>query len=153
MNILIVEDDLNKLNEVSDFLEKNITGCAITKAKSYQSGLKCITNTFFDFIVLDMTMPTFDASGNEMGGRPRPFAGRDILKEMKRKSIDIPVIIVTQFETFGEDDDKTTLHELNDNLSFEFPYLYKGSVYYHPAQSDWKIHLFDLITNIMRKEI
>ena len=144
MKILIVEDDLNKLQHLEQCLSAKYSDAEIIRARSYQSGLKATLSLAPSFIVLDMTLPTYDVSTTEGGGRPRPFAGREILSEMARKVGHGKVIVVTQFETFGEGTQKKTLAELDAELGRAFPELYIGAVYYHPAQSDWKTSLLKL---------
>lgn len=144
MRILIVEDDLNKLHHLEQCLLVEYADAEIIQARSYQSGLKAALQTAPNFIVLDMTLPTYDVSTTESGGRPRPFAGREILSEVARKMKHGKVIVVTQFETFGEGIQKKTLVELDAELRGSFPELYIGAVYYHPAQSDWKMRLLEL---------
>lgn len=141
MKILIVEDDLNKLQQLQQCLSDSYPQANIVQARSYQSGLKAALAEPPSFIVLDMTLPTYDVSTSESGGRPRPFAGREILNELARKVGYGQIIVVTQFETFGEGVQKKTLNELDKELRGSFPSLYIGSVYYHPAQSDWKTKL------------
>jgi len=144
MRILVVEDDLNKLRHLEQCLLAEYPDAEIIRARSYQSGLKEALSVAPNFIVLDMTLPTYDVSTTESGGRPRPFAGREILNEVARKVGHGKVIVVTQFETFGDGTQKKTLKELNAELRGAFPKLYIGSVYYHPAQSDWKTRLLEL---------
>jgi len=141
MRILIVEDDLNKLRHLEQCLVTAYPHAEIIRARSYQSGLKSALSVTPSFIVLDMTLPTYDVSTTESGGRPRPFAGREILSEVARKVGRGKVIVVTQFETFGEGTQKKTLAELDAELQAAFPELYIGAVYYHPAQSEWETSL------------
>lgn len=72
MKLLIIEDDLNKLNNLENFInsyfnEKLITIDLIVK-NSYQSGLESILTNDFDLLFLDMSLPSFDAYiGNDSG--------------------------------------------------------------------------------------
>lgn len=150
MKLLIVEDDPNKSRQITEYLESEFENLSIVHGRSYQSGLKaCLESTSLDIVVLDMTMPTFDVSVGDKGGRPRIFAGRDILREMQRKGVSTRVIVVTQFETFGEASERLSLRELTNELKVAFPLLFVGSVYYHPSQSDWKRKLLSLIRSIV----
>ena len=138
MNTLIVEDDENKRKQISEFLKSEIPDIYIAERKSYQSGLKEILKGNIDLILLDMSMPTYDISSTEAGGRPRPFAGRDILRYMDRKKIKVPVIIVTQFETFGEAEETISLSELQTMMEKNHTNTYKGTVYYNASLNSWK---------------
>jgi CheY-like chemotaxis protein len=138
MRILIVEDDPNKLAQVTEQIRLSCPDARIVERRSYQSGLKEILNNGADWFVLDMTLPTFDITATERGGRTRPFAGRELLREMKRRGITGRVIIVTQFESFGDGEGKMTLKELQVELTSTYPDTYLLTVYYHPAQSEWR---------------
>jgi DNA-binding response OmpR family regulator len=143
VNILIIEDDQNKLKQLKDFLTTNYKDVNIREAKSYNGGLSVVLKETFEVILLDMSLPTFDPSTQESGGRPRSFAGHEILFQMKKKNRTCPVIIVTQFEEFGEGVEKISLSKLSKKLDTEFPESYLGTVYYSPARTDWQ-HLLQV---------
>jgi hypothetical protein len=88
-------------------------------------------------VLLDMTLPNYDADFDEPGGQTHIFGGREFLRQMDRFDIVIPVIVVTQFET----DKGTTeigLNELDAELRAEHGTVYKGSIYYHAAIHGWE---------------
>ncbi len=96
-----------------------------------------------------MNLPNYDPHESEV--ESLLFAGRDILHELARLEIRTRIVVVTQFEQFGEGGDVTTLDELSQSLAQEFAGLYNGTIYYHPAQDDWKSGLGDLIERAMNK--
>jgi DNA-binding NarL/FixJ family response regulator len=145
MKVLIIEDDDFKLKELAKFVEEHITGVHIELRRSYQSGLKAAVEISPELILLDMSLPNFDISRTEAGYGLLFFAGRDILLEIRRFKLSPEVIVVTQFEQFGEGDQLTTLEELRQQLASQFPKNYLATVYYHPAQDDWKNKLRELI--------
>ena len=149
MKILIIEDDPNKAGQLMKFLEDKLSSINIKLKKSYKSGLKELLRDDYDLILLDMSMPTFDITIEESGGKPLPFAGKEILRQMKRRNVTIPAIIVTQFESFGEAEKKITLDKLKNELSQEFSRIYIGTIYYNPAGSDWQNLLLNLILPII----
>ena len=53
----------------------------------------------------------------------------------------IPVIVVTQFERFGEAEELITLDELRVNLAEHFPDSFRYAVFYQAANSEWKSEL------------
>jgi hypothetical protein len=99
----------------------------------------------WDLLLLDMTLPIFDISENEDGFDTEPFAGEKILREMKRRQIVIPTIVVTQFETLGEANERLSLAELRDRLKRDYPGTYKGTIYYSPGESGWNTELAQLL--------
>ncbi len=147
MRIIIIEDDENKLNHITDFIKNDYPGTQIDIYNSYRSGLKAIFEDYekTDLILLDMSMNTYNVTAYETGGRKRPFAGRDILDQMKWNDIVAPVVIVTAYETFEEYGRKFTLAELCSEMEKSFLGLYLGCVYFDSSQRNWMDHLGSFI--------
>ncbi|OSJ19668.1 response regulator [Bradyrhizobium canariense] len=137
MMVLIVEDDDHKLNDLQEFISETFAVDDVRTARSFQSGIRSILEFHPDFVFLDMTMRNFDRTLSEEGGRPHPFAGREILRQMQRNRITTPVLVVTQFDRFGEESDYMTLDELVAELSAKFS-NYVGTVHYRSNVDDWK---------------
>lgn len=148
MKILLIEDDENKRSALKSFLRSRIQGCNLEEAKSLQGGVRRARTTVYDFVILDMTLPNYDPSPDEPGGGTiHSFGGREFLKQMARFRITTPVIVVTQFEKFGNPPATTNLEELDQSLRKEFPATYRGAVYYHAAIVGWQQELIALIAS------
>jgi len=137
MKVLVVEDDDTKRGELIEFVKEYFDVDCVDSARSFQSGLRAIIDSRPDFIFLDMTMRNFDRTVAEEGGRPHPFAGREILRQMQRNRIKTPVLVVTQFDRFGEEADYVTLAQLKAELQTKFS-NYVGAVQYKSNIDDWK---------------
>lgn len=149
MNILIIEDDNNKHEHIVQHIHHGYPGSLFTSKKSYQSGLRDLIKNSYDFVILDMSLPTYDIDPpREQGGPFRTFAGEEILFEIKRRSISHKVLIVTQFESFGEGETYITLPELTTKLLSKFPGLCLGAIYYNAFETSWK----DEVCKIINKE-
>ncbi|QRN95533.1 hypothetical protein JRI60_41805 [Archangium violaceum] len=148
MRILVIEDDHNKAKKICDFLREAASDANINERRAYQSGLKEAITTVPDLIVLDMTMPTYEISLAEKGGRIRPYAGREILSAIKRRKLKSKIVIVTQFESFGEGADVMTLEQLKTKLQSEFPDNYLTTIFYQPSESSWRDHLEQTLNNV-----
>ena len=77
MNILLVEDLISKANKVAEAVcsicgEKTV----ITRASSVASGLKALSKTQFDLLLLDLVLPLRD------GGKPQKASGTELLGEI-----------------------------------------------------------------------
>ncbi len=145
MKVLIIEDDPNKLAYLRDHLRSSLPQAELLEERSYRGGLKAIVDARPDCILLDMTLPTYELHGSERGGRTRPFGGREILREMRRRNISSRVVIVTQFESFGEGGGRKTLTEMAAELEREFATNYVATVYYNPSHSQWRADLGALL--------
>ncbi len=140
MKIIIVEDDENKYENIIKFLKENYSIENELHFDSYQSAIKKIINMQSDdvnLILLDMSMSTFSITSFETGGRKRPFAGKEILEQMKWNDVQIPVIVITAYETFEEQDGQTySLEELCSLMKNKYS-NYIGCVYYDSSQRNW----------------
>lgn len=145
MRILLIEDDANKRDQVLTWLQEHEEVSAVRVAKSYHSGVRALMSEPVALVVLDMSMPTYDVSADEPGGRPQPFGGREILRQMTRRGILVPVVVVTQFDRFGEGGEAMTLTELDAQLKRDHADQYLGAIFYHPTTDEWK----DLLQRVL----
>lgn len=145
VSVLLVDDDPNKVRQLRAFLQEEFPDWPVQERRSFQSGLKEALLNQPDLMLLDMTMPTYDVSGKETGGIERRYAGSEILRRLHRKRVGIAVIVVTQFERFGEGEDLQTLDELRAELATNYPSAFRGAVFYQAANAEWKSHLREMI--------
>lgn len=143
--VLLVDDDDFKLKKISSFVSNLLPEAQLFSAKSYSSGVAAAIDFKPDLILLDMQMPTFDTSEKEDGGVPMHFAGLELMFRLKKRRIKTDIIIVTQFESFGEGRSVTSLDSLKNKIANEFPDLYLGIVQYRGSDIQWQIELKRLI--------
>lgn len=145
MRILLVEDDEDKRHQLSLFFVDTFKA-EVVEAKSLNSGVKALFSSKYDLIVLDMSMSTFDSSlSDKTGGRPQPYGGREILMQMKRKAISTKAVVVTQYDNFGQNEDLTSLYELDKQLKLSFPNTYIGAISYKGDFVGWQSRLAALL--------
>lgn len=145
MKILIIEDNKSKLANIKDCLKRLYVNVELTERYSFNSGLKEILESSFDFIILDMSLPTYDITRNENGGDKRRLGGLNILKRMTMKRNHTPVIVITQFESF--DYGALSLSSLNEELRRNFSSTWKGTIFY--GNNDWEEQLKLLIDGLL----
>lgn len=80
-NILIVDDDVTFCLMLKTFLEKK--GFFVTEAFSFKDGLKAVQKNTFSAILTDIRLPDND--------------GLELLREIKKKSNQTPVILMTGY--------------------------------------------------------
>lgn len=151
MKVLLVEDDEIKRIQLDAFLHEALPDSEVSLAKSYHSALQSVIGGAYDLIILDMTMPTYDIGAEEYGGRPQHYAGRDILRQLERRSIKTPVVVVTQFDVFGEGISALTRAQLDVQLRTKHSGNYIGTVYYNSATDGWKTDLKSALDSVLRK--
>ena len=134
MRLLLVEDDEDKREQLLMFFDEHFT-FSVDEVRSFQSALKAIKTICYDLIILDMTIPTYDISPIEQGGRAQAFGGEMLLHEMKRRHIMSKAIVVTQFDLYLR-------------LMKQFPINYLGAIQYNIKYTSWESALLDTINKI-----
>lgn len=151
MSIYIIEDSPIKATNLISFLtEVTDEPRDIHLFVSFQSGLKAIEANAPDTLILDMTLPTFDRRPNAREGRLRPLGGYDIMRKIKLKGIRTQIIVVTQLESFGDDEDEVSFKEITAQCHREFPDLFLGSVYYDQNGTNWRPQLLQLLSLVKK---
>jgi CheY-like chemotaxis protein len=142
LKVLLVEDDENKGVQLRRFVGEVYPKALLELRRSLQSGVRSIRSESFDLILLDMTLPNYDAGPDEPGGgMTHSFGGREFLKQMDRFGVVTPTVVVTQFETFGKAPHALDLNELDTQLRQQHPRAYVGCVYYHASLRGWRERL------------
>ena len=150
MNILIVDDDEYKIDQIKRAIRDTLPDATVSDKRSYISGLVEIMDIPFDLVLLDMTMPNYDMTDALSAGDVRLFAGENILDEMRREGVRTKALIITQFSVFGQSEDQTTLDELKIRLSLSFPDNYMGTIYFSASESKWREQLVGFLRELSR---
>lgn len=149
--ILLVEDDRKKISDIKDFFFQLEDKCDLSIKESYQSGLRELLDNPYDLLLLDMSIPTWDNSKSELHSTFEKFGGYKILKELQRKGRELPTILITMFDDFGESDAAMTVQELDKILQSEFSTIYEGVVFYSARENSWKGQLKLLLMPIFKR--
>lgn len=142
--LLIVDDDNYKTVNIEKLIASYNNSIEVSIERALNPGLLRIRNDSFDLIILDMSLPLFDKAESS---NFNPFGGIKFLKEMKRKRIEIPTIIVTQYEIFGEGETRKTSEMIDIQCKEEFNNYY-GLVIYSSINNKWKERLLKLIGEV-----
>lgn len=145
MRILIIEDNHSKLKKIKDFLEKNYQDVSVHDALSYTAGLRRLYDEKWDLILLDMSLPIYDMNLHDAGGDKKSIAGKEIMKRMLHRKIIVPTIVVTQFDTFGENG--ITINSLNNEFRQKLTEIWRGTVNYE--SSSWTSNLRTIMDDIL----
>jgi DNA-binding NarL/FixJ family response regulator len=151
VKILLVEDDENKRLQLQQFVEASLPDAELWQERSLQTGLRHVRREVPDLVLLDMTIPNYDIGPDESGGQTHIFGGLEFLRQLDRFDIHVPVIVVTQFETFGKPPETRQLNDLDAELRAEHSPDYRGAIYYNAAIHDWKAQLLSLINELDRE--
>lgn len=151
MKILLIEDDEEKLRQITEFLKSSFSDAKVAIARSFDAGLRKVQadSATTDVVLLDMSMPSYDVSTREpTGGVPESFAGRELLSQMRLRSVLIPTIVVTMFDSFGEKSNKISLEQLRADLKQHYSPPFRDLVYYNSRQEGWRNALKESIQRL-----
>lgn len=137
MYVLLVEDEDPKRDLILAFLARVLPEAEIATARSVRSAVASLRTRTPDLLLLDMSLPTFDQSPTEPGGRPQGFGGIEVMRNMDRYEILAPVIVVTAYEAFSQDGRSVANTELSNELAQEHPEVFRGLVYFNTVFGDW----------------
>lgn len=119
---------------------------SIHDAMSYTAGMRRLYSEQWDLVLLDMSLPVYDMNIHDSGGDKKSIAGREIMKRMLHRKIIVPTIIITQFDTFGEQG--ITIEALNKEFSESLSDIWMGTIYYE--KTSWTTSLKNLVDKVIR---
>jgi len=151
VRILIVEDDEFKQQRIEHAVRKFQPESEIFCERSVNSGLKGIVAMKPELILLDMSLTTFDVGPGEAGGRPQNFGGMEVLRQMERLGIAIPVIVITQHERFAAGGQEVHLAAVHKELRERHGQVFRGLIYYNSAAGSWQKHLRSHLNTLRRQ--
>jgi CheY-like chemotaxis protein len=145
--VLIVEDEEPKFEHIKKHLEKLLTNISLVHVRSVTSATDYLEDETPDLMILDMSLPTFDISEEESGGRPQGFGGIEVLREMAIEKWRCSTIVITGYSAFPRDgENRVTLDELSKELMTEFPNILKGVLHFNSSFSEWQVELKNIIS-------
>lgn len=151
MWVHIIEDDPLKCSRLEQFIVERYPALGFSAYGSFNSGLKAIEENKPDFVLLDMTLPTFDRRLGAREGRLRPLGGYELLSKLRLKGISTRVIVITGLVAFGEADHKISFEEVDQRCRKEFSGLFQGMIYYQQSDLEWCERLEILINGILKE--
>lgn len=139
MNILVIEDNSLKREKIIKFL-KNYSHIVVSEAASYNSGLTLAHEHSFDFLVVDMSMPTFDRNEQTQGGRFRALGGKEIVHKLVKIQKLPPFVILTGYKDFSVGTQSLSIAQINDLLG-SLGESYLGCILFESSDNSWQEEL------------
>lgn len=97
MKILLVEDDGFKLQSLRSFILEGFPSALIDEAKSIHEAFQALKPAIYDFVLLDMSLPSHRAKEGAGGVYSHPVGGLDVLFHVCGKKRTEKVVIITQY--------------------------------------------------------
>lgn len=137
IKVLLVEDDRNKANTIITFLQETYLDIIIEHAMSYQSGVELAMTKSFDLLLLDMSIPNYDADRDNSSEDTLKNGGELIIYELLDEDVDFDCTIITQYETINDE----PLSVIDERLRRLCSNKYHGYVQYQTYNDEWKKNL------------
>ena len=124
MNVLIVEDENTKYNEIIATL-KSMCINNIERACNAKEALSLMRIINFDLVLIDMTLPFADDNR-----QLNTIAGKELLFDMLTEEVEIPSIVVTRYSNFGPtrkplcQEECALTYLFNENFGLDFEERY-----------------------------
>jgi CheY-like chemotaxis protein len=97
MRVLVVEDDDFKFEDIAGLLQDLPEQVDLQRAGSVQASYDAIHQAQFDYIILDMALPSHNLVAGTGNPYPEPVGGLEILLELADQDRPDRVIILTQY--------------------------------------------------------
>jgi CheY-like chemotaxis protein len=146
--VLLVEDDEFKAADVLSVVQEVAPNATITRSGSATAALRQITYNSFDFVLLDMSLPTFDLSGPGGGGSPQGQGGLEVLRLARMLGRESAFIIVTQYPDIEIDGADVSLTRAPKLLTEKFQQPVAACVLYEFDGDAWREPLRLAITKL-----
>lgn len=146
--ILFVEDNTHKRTRVIECINSIDPTIIVDEAWSFTSGCQKIQESQYDLLLLDISLPTFDRTSTDSGGRFRVFGGREIARKVLLHNFETTVAFITQFNAFSDKGNSYTFEALQEKVSSELKEKYLGMIYYNSSISTWRDELTKIVKGI-----
>lgn len=153
MRVLLIEDEDPKLAGILRYLNEHHPSFEVSVCRSVKTGLASLKSSLPNLLLLDMSLPTFDISEREPGGRPQGFGGIEIVRYLDSIDASVPTIVLSAYEAFARDGKNIQLKTLGSELMRDYPSLISGIVYFNPIHGVWGAELTEAIEHCKKGRI
>ena len=145
MKVLIIEDDDYKADNLAKFTKNVFKTVVIVKAQSLAEAIDEIDNSVFDFIFVDMAIPSHTPAPGE--GAPISFltGGIDVLLELSALGRTDSCVVITQYPSIEISGEHYSLNKAPQIFKEQLDCEVLKCIYYVEGSSQWKDELNKVI--------
>lgn len=138
--ILIVEDNPVKLDKIVSLFESIVLDLDIDEAESFNSAWSKLqlNKGKYDLIILDLSLPLFDASISNNSNEFRVLGGKELASKLVKRKVKTPFIFLTAYSVFDDKVYKYTFEDLKNELTEKYPEQCLGFIYFNNKSSEWR---------------
>lgn len=117
MNILIIEDDLHKYDDIKKVIKKIYIEATIVNKDSVRDSIIYLEDNRPDKIFLDMSLPSHKMSVGDGAPLPMPVGGIEVLMELSILGrLDTDIFILTQYKEIEIESEYLALSEAAEEI-------------------------------------
>lgn len=143
MRILIVEDDEFKCSAIKAAI-LNVSGAEIEVSTSLRAAMTALEDCFFDFVVLDMAIPSHTSDVGAVDTYSQPVGGLDVLLFLAENERAERITILTQHPTVEYDRRHVPLKDMVRTLKDDGIENVVGAILF-TENGDWKSQLMSMM--------
>ena len=148
MKILIVEDDPFKMTAIAGIIGPLVNGESIVRATSLRSAMATIEAQSFDFVILDMAIPSHTSEVGATDTYSQPVGGLDVLLYLAFGQRAERVAILTQYPTVEYDRRHVPLDDFKGILERDGVTNVMDVIRFDDDRDDWKDRLILVMGNL-----
>lgn len=150
--LMVVEDDEPKQRSIISFLTEIVRDdIEIVSAESLTSAIGVLSSQNVVFVVIDMSIPTFDLIKDRRGGgQPQGFGGADILRFIHSETETAKSVVLTQYEEFvlRRGEERKDPRGLEEALKSELDERFFGVIHYAGQHGAWRQSLKEILERL-----
>lgn len=151
MKILLVEDDDFKLKNILACLNEAFPKHNVAVARSVSSAKRMLKREEIMLTLMDMSLPNYDVTAVDAGGRPHTFGGKDLLSYLRYREVNVPIIVITQFKKFDSETGEVDLQTLRKELAGEYGEKFRELISFDNESNVWKENLIRNIRMVINE--
>jgi len=143
--ILIVEDDTFKYDRIIACLKNLPERPAVKVARSVQAAVALMNEMRFDFILLDMSLPSHDLKPGGGAGSSLLSGGLEVIMELSFLERSDCVIVITQYPEVEIEGELVSIASAHATLRKLFSANIEAVILYRHESNDWERELLNTL--------
>lgn len=139
--VLIVEDDVHKLDSLTVFIGTHLSNSEITLAKSLQEAINIINQKSFDLVLVDMAIPSHPIVQGEGSPISLLNGGLEVILELSSLERSDDCIVITQFHEIEICSNNYAIKSAKKNINELLEFDVLDCILYDESENLWQSQL------------
>ncbi len=145
MNLLLVEDDKFKSNIIQSAISTSIPDSEVTLCSDVQAAVANIQKNTYDFVLLDMALPSHQLLRGQGPPASLPSGGIEIILELSFLNRRDPIIVITQYYDIDIEGEPIEVGKAKQKIQSEYGANVAACILFNPDDDAWSKLLISTI--------